>query len=952
MQSVCNKQEQLEAFIDSNSTYQAICISESWITQEKQDLIHFTGYKMAGSFIRKNQAGGGVCILLQDHIEYKEKRDITNLSLQYRVEVCAVELVKENLIIILLYWNGLDEAAFYSRLKLILNLINKKYSKYNIVVGGDFNINILKRNNKCLKLLNLMSEYNFKQHINKPTRITKTTSRCLDHIYTNFDDKFIIQTSVEELGFCDHASTSINLKIPQQNINNKTCWYTKKRLYNNKKNISNFRQKLSSIEWKNVLKPNVNINTNYEIFHNILDKLLNENIPKIKIKLRTNFNKYWITKGIKISCKNKRLLKILTQKTNSPILNQHYKSYEKTLKKCITYSKKLHYINRIKLANNKTKAMWNIIKERTNKNKSKEKVNIKLKINNAEFSDPQQVSNSFNNFFASIGDPDHTPGSSRPRPCGRSVISPSENSMFLAPVTPQEVQKAIKNLKNKKSFGIDEIPPCLFKECYEELTQPLTLLINQSYSEGIFPSLLKQTIIRPIHKKDKKNDLNNYRPIALLPTASKIFEKIICDRVYKFCEKYKLFDECQNGFRKNRSTTLAVYKYMREIIKILENKQYGIGILLDMTKAYDKVQHNILLNKLYGIGIRGTALNWFASYLQDRQQYVEIEYYDYNTKEIQTIRSESKTVNASIPQGSVVGCLLFLIYINDLPKVIKEPCVLFADDISLLTSCKNGTNIHNKLHSILTNTSKWLNEHNLDINFKKTKIMCFHPHQKKPLNINFEFNGTKIECVNNFTLLGLDIDNHVTWKTHIKKIHSKLSSFAYALREVKKTTNIDASLTMYYAYAYAWLNYGIILWGNSPDAHTLLTMQKKLIRILANIPQYESCKSYFQKYNVLTVPSVYIFEIAKFVRNYPEYFTKLGDLERRYPQRHKNKLVMLINRLRLNSTSTLIMSIKIYNKLPKQLTEEKKDKLFLSKLKQYLINKAYYSVNEFLNEKL
>lgn len=222
---------------------------------------------------------------------------------------------------------------------------------------------------------------------------------------------------------------------------------------------------------------------------------------------------------------------------------------------------------------------------------------------------------------------------------GAPVVCPTENTMFLRPVDGYEVNRIIKNLQNKKSHGIDELPPLLIKHCADELTIPFYLLINQSFEEGIFPKELKIALIKPIHKKNEKTDPSNYRPIALLPTASKIFEKAMCNRVYSFCEKYKILDDCQNGFRRNRSTTLAVYKYVQEALNMINNKDYAIGILLDMTKAYDKVQFKILLNKLHGIGIRGNALKWFESYLKDREQIVEIEYYNESNNEIQHTRS-------------------------------------------------------------------------------------------------------------------------------------------------------------------------------------------------------------------------------------------------------------------------------------------------------------------------
>lgn len=426
----------------------------------------------------------------------------------------------------------------------------------------------------------------------------------------------------------------------------------------------------------------------------------------------------------------------------------------------------------------------------------------------------------------------------------------------------------------------------------------------------------------------------------------------MCNRVYAFCEKYNLFNDCQNGFRKNRSTTLAVYKYIQEALDIINSKKYAIGLLLDMTKAYDKVQFNILLNKLYNIGIRGKCYEWFTSYLQHREQLVELEYFNQITNEIELFRSENISINASIPQGSVISGFLFLVYINDLPKHISEPCVLFADDVSILASCENNLNLNDKLNSILDSTNLWMTENNLEINFSKTKIMTFHPRQKAPININFSFKNDKLEIVNKFTLLGLDIDTHINWKSHIQKLKTKLSKFSYALREIKKTTDLNTALVTYYAYAHAWLTYGVILWGNSTDSPTLFTLQKKLIRILVNIKQTDSCKPHFKEQKILTLPCLYIFEICKFVRKYPEFFTKRGDVQTEIILRHKNRLVIPTSRLKMHSSSAYVMSIKIYNKLPEEIKSINKYNTFINKLKLFLICKSYYNVTEYLNERL
>lgn len=584
--------------------------------------------------------------------------------------------------------------------------------------------------------------------------------------------------------------------------------------------------------------------------------------------------------------------------------------------------------------------------------------NLKLRIHDNLTSDPIQITNCFNKVFACAGRDDcnsggHVNTSRASLASGRPVLCPTENSFYLRPIELQEVRLLIRKLKCKQSFGIDELPSTLIKQCTDELALPLTMLINQSFSQGIFPDFLKKAIIKPIYKKGEKTNPTNYRPIALLPVISKIFEKAMCIRLYSFCEKYSIFDNSQNGFRSKRSTTLAAYKFIDAVLNIINRKKYAIGILFDMKKAYEKVKFNILLDKLYGIGVRGIAHKWFTSYLHSREQYVEVEYIDETSREIRTVRSEAQLMTDSIPQGSVLGCLLFILYINDLPKTLDESCVMFADDFSLIISCDNDTsNLNIKLDNILDKIDTWMNDHSLEINYLKTKIMQFKPYQKKELIINYSYNNIKIDSVPNFALLGIIIDTNLNWKSHLEKLKSKLSQFTYALRELKKSTDVKTAIVAYYAYAYAWMSYGAIMWGNSSDISDILVLQKKCIRILANIQQTESCKPYFIKFKILTQPCIYILELCKFVRKNPDLYSTLGEMPgRRYTSRYKNNLIQVTSKLKLHSSGPYPMSVEVYNKLPNNIKSENNFTKFAKYLKNFLVTKPYYALSEYLQDK-
>ncbi|KAF9823620.1 hypothetical protein SFRURICE_009165, partial [Spodoptera frugiperda] len=295
-----------------------------------------------------------------------------------------------------------------------------------------------------------MLEHKFIQHIKSPTRISTTTSTCLDLIFTNFNNKNNY-TTIEELGFSDHSATILHMQIKNTNHSKQIIWYTKKRIFN-EDNINKFKSEIGKHKWQDIITTNKTIDENYTNFKNILIKNLNQCIPIQKIKLKTNPKKHWLTKGIKIACKNKRLLKILTTKTNEPILTNYYKQYEKILKKTVRTSKKLLYINKLNKSTNKTKTMWGIINEKTNKTIKREKSNLKLNIDNNTITEPKHIANIFNNFFVSIGENSNPSGT---EPMGAPVVCPTENTMFLSPVDGYEVNRIIKNLKNKRSHEIN-----------------------------------------------------------------------------------------------------------------------------------------------------------------------------------------------------------------------------------------------------------------------------------------------------------------------------------------------------------------------------------------------------------------------------------------------------------------------------------------------------------------
>lgn len=366
---------------------------------------------------------------------------------------------------------------------------------------------------------------------------------------------------------------------------------------------------------------------------------------------------------------------------------------------------------------------------------------------------------------------------------------------------------------------------------------------------GSFPDRLKTSLVKPIHKKGSKTDPNNFRPISLLPCFSKLFEKVIYIRIYSFLDKQNVLHKNQFGFRRASSTSLAIYEYLSKLWAGLNDRRDCTGLFLDMSRAFDCVIHSILLRQFEYIGVRGIAKELLQSYLTARNQFVVLSTFDKSSKSIVESRSSLASIQVGVPQGSILGPLMFLVYVNRLPRLTDNLCVMFADDASLLfvNNSGNTSQYEFEINNTVSKIVSWLNSINLKVNLTKTKLIQFGNYKKTRLDLQINFNSTKLEEVCHTDFLGVTIDNHLNWKMHIEKLNNKLSSRCYALSVLVDVASTEVAVSAYYGNIYPLLMYGVLFWGNSVDAAKTFILQKRCLRIIYRMPNDKSLRLVFKR---------------------------------------------------------------------------------------------------------
>ena len=528
-------------------------------------------------------------------------------------------------------------------------------------------------------------------------------------------------------------------------------------------------------------------------------------------------------------------------------------------RRLIHISKKSHYLKFFNENKDNSKKIWKGINNILNRQIRDETSNIFINCDGNLITEPKCVANSFNNFYSSIA---NKLVKDLPKPNTKFqdyLKNPNKHELFLKEIDPGEIRDLLKDLDISKAADIYGFSPKLLKIGYDILCYPLAAVFNLSFSEGIFPTKLKCAKVIPVHKGDSKLLASNYRPISLLPILSKLLEKLMYTRVFGFVSEHNLLFKRQFGFQPGKSTELALVNLQSKIIGMLEKQENPYLILLDFAKAFDTVNHDILLQKLWHYGIRDTAFDWFKSYLLDRKQCVAIN----------NCHSDFKDVLTGVPQGSILGPLLFLLYINDIYQSSELlNFFLFADDTCILFSHKNKQYAEMVINRELVKLSDWLTANKLSLNIKKSHVICFRPkNASNTLNSNILINGVKVTEKVYAKYLGVLIDNKLTYKAQIEVVKQKVSKGISLLAKLRHFVPPDTLKKFYYAQIQPFIDYGILDWSVAAQSN-LQPLEKtidKAVRILTFSKYDADCIPLYKNKCILPLSSCIKFAQGKFI---------------------------------------------------------------------------------------
>ena len=834
--SLLKNGEKVNQFINETKA-DVICLQEVWLNNFQKE-----GYTFH-QINRKDKLGGGVGILVRSTI----KHELISSSISHNLEHIQVKIGNDLVTSVYLPPMSVTTKA----MEELENITSKKKTHY---ILGDFNINLAEDqslNDKSpAELLHTFCKGRMLiPLIRNPTRITPKSATIIDNILTNTREK--VTAGVITSSVADHFSPFIAIR------DKKTLRKEKKKGISHEKvkirvrkpaNVKAFELLLKKADWRKMEEIDTPTQKT-EYFQSKVQEAYEEAFPLKEVKFNKNIHaiEQWVTRGILISRVTLNKLSQKWAKSRNPIHHEEYTVYKNILQSVTRKSKEMSYGEIYENNYKDARKIWELTNKLLDRKQREKNSGLKIVFEGTLREDSKEVATILNNHFVNMG---------------RKIAETFEKndnfmkhmgkrvglSFCLTSITTEETERIIKNMKSKSSSGFDNISNKLIKAVKGTISAPITDIINSSIKQGKVPDQWKIAKVKALHKGGDKTDMNNYRPISLLSAFSKILEKAVHKQLYTFMEEKVLCEE-QFGFRNGRSTEQAILNYMKNMEEG-ESNAYHASVFVDIRKAFDTVSHRILLAKMEHLGIRGNSLAWFEDYLKNRYQVTEVD------GEL----SEILVVLSGVPQGSVLGPLLFLLYINDMPRATTLGTSLFADDTTLQKSNKNLLALQQEMNKELKKVQKWFEDNALALHPGKTRVILHNA--KRGERINLTFCGVEIKRVGNqeeeksFKFLGVHLDPELNFKEHMKHIINRTKRITYSFIGLKNFLSLKHRAMIYNTLLKPVYEYAIPIWGHQ-ISRPLIKMHKKCIRVLNKKPKHAHVEPLLRNLQILQLVDLY-----------------------------------------------------------------------------------------------
>ena len=808
-----------------------LCITETWLNETYQDKdLLIKSFHPPQRRDRVGKSGGGVAIYILDGYDFVRRGDLESDSF----EAVWIEVKPTNskpLLICAVYRP--PDSPIDQWLSGLEDQIESAYTTdSHILIMGDFNVDMVAENCDKDKLCLSMSQFNMTQIVDQPTRCTAQSQTLIDHIWTTSPNT-TKQCKVPHIGLSDHYPTCVTLNRKENKHQHISIKYRSFKNFDCEK----FQEDLNCYPWS-IMDMFDDVNDALDTFQRAFMEIVDKHAPEKEKRVKRQWQPGWMNDEILESMRNRDYHK---KKNNTDL----YKIWRNKCVNQIRKAKSDYYADLVKAGQGDTRKLWSYMKELNPKTPSSLPTSLQ-----SGAADNLSIANELNVFFTDIV--------KKYIPQDRIEYDPKtlldlitntqhDQRLFeVPPLTVAETQKLLKSLPTDKATGLDGIPSKVLSCAANQIAPAICKIINLSLETGVFPDKWKHAKVTPIHKGGVLSDTNNYRPISVLCGLSKIAERHIHNHLYNHMKPH--LHKAQSGFRSNYSCETALSRIIDMWTKNMDSQMLNGIILLDLRKAFDLIDHEILITKLgkYNIGLK--TLHLLRSYLSERKQQVLFK---------QTL-SDVQQVKSGIPQGSIIGPLLFISYMNDLPLTLNASSYIdmYADDATITHATKTIAELNVALTNDLSAVTAWCKNNRMAINSTKTKAMLITSAQKRRgLSdiLSIALNEEPLEVVDKENLLGVKIDNDLTWKDQVDSVCRKVARNIALLRRIKTHLDIPMRRMFYMAYIQPHTDYCLTIWGMSHHIDRVQKLQNMALRVISDEPRHTRSLTLYKKFRVMKI---------------------------------------------------------------------------------------------------